>query len=408
LLPARIGFWEYPREFGLLLPLAVVGTGLVMVHLRGGSAEPRDLEPRFRPAPIILIPWFVVPWTLAVLYDPNWPLEDALRPQRLWLLSSQPAAILAAIGLLAIVRAVVVRRWRRPALAVTLILLTVLAMTVPTVLETYDLLAGTWTEPRYAALRLDDDRVPDFASVIGAGGPPTTVLTYEDWSSLAWYETGASVVAVNPPGYAKLAFDPAMFTGRSQATRRLDVGRAFSGDPGVLAAIADEYDADRILLARRGDRWGIVSQVAATAAIDPGRVRGTASVVEGNGWDAVTLAPGTRLEVQPAAVTGPETVDIRVGADLFGRAVPARAMRLVAVSGSAERDLATLVAPPTGIDDWQVVRAEIELRPNERLAVTAVDDVTIQAVSGFVVASLPPGWRVAGTTPDTVLLERVP
>ena len=41
----------------------------------------------------------MVPWILAVLYQPTWPLEDALRPQRLWLIASQPGLILAAIGL---------------------------------------------------------------------------------------------------------------------------------------------------------------------------------------------------------------------------------------------------------------------------------------------------------------------
>jgi len=53
---------------------------------------------------------------MAVFYDPGWPLEDALRPQRLWLLSSQPGAILAAIGLVALVRYVVGLRRHRPRL----------------------------------------------------------------------------------------------------------------------------------------------------------------------------------------------------------------------------------------------------------------------------------------------------
>jgi hypothetical protein len=48
---------------------------------------------------LLLIAWWVVPWVLAVLYQPSWPLEDALRPQRLWLIASQPGLILGAIGL---------------------------------------------------------------------------------------------------------------------------------------------------------------------------------------------------------------------------------------------------------------------------------------------------------------------
>ena len=408
LLPARIGFWEYPREFGLLLPLALVGAGLVLVHLRGGPTDPGDVRPASRPAPIVLIPWFAVPWLLAVLYDPSWPLEDALRPQRLWLLSSQPGAILAAIGLLALARAVVVQRWRRPGLAVPAVLLIVAAVTVPTTFATTRLLAGTWTEPLYAALRPDADGIPDLADLIGTGGPRRTVLAYEDWSSLVWYETGASVVAVVPPGYAKLAFDPSIFTGRSQATRRADVALAFGGDPAALVSVADRYLADDILLARRGDRWGIVSQMAATIASDPDRVRGSPRLVEGNGWDAVTLAPGTRLVVQPAGLAGPEGLEIRVGADLFGQAVPSRSFKLLGLSGAAARDLGSISAPPTAIDDWQVVHAEVDLRPGEAIGLEAVDELTVQSVLGFVAAAPPAGWRASVATPDAVLLERSP
>ena len=111
--------------------------------------------------------------------------------------------------------------------------------------------------------------MPDFAALLDTHPPRPTVLTYEDWSSLAWYETGVGTVAVVPPGYAKLAFDPAVFTGHSQAERRSDLANAFRGDPADLVATADRYGADRIVLARRGPTVGLVSQPAA----DGGRRR---------------------------------------------------------------------------------------------------------------------------------------
>jgi hypothetical protein len=45
------------------------------------------------------VAWAALPFVLGLAYSPNWPLEDALRPQRLFLLGSQPMAILAAMGL---------------------------------------------------------------------------------------------------------------------------------------------------------------------------------------------------------------------------------------------------------------------------------------------------------------------
>src|SRR5207249_3149348 len=138
---------------------------------------------------LVLVPWFVLPWILAILYDPGWPLEDALRPQRLWLLSGQPATILAAIGLFALAKQVVATRWRRPRWVIPAVVAIVMVMTVPTTFFTVRLLSQTWLDPRYAALDLDRDRVPDMTAVLGDRGPRTTVLTYEDWSSLVWYET---------------------------------------------------------------------------------------------------------------------------------------------------------------------------------------------------------------------------
>ncbi len=409
LVPARIGLWDYPREFGLFLPLAVVGAGLVLVHLRYRDPAVSDIRPPRPEAPLVLIPWFVVPWAMAVFYDPGWPLEDALRPQRLWLLSSQPGAILAAIGLVALAQRVVGLRWRRPRLVQPAIVAAFLLLSVPTVVFTLRLMSQTWLQPQYAHLLLDRDHVPNMANLLGDSGPRSTVLTYEDWSSLVWYETGSWVVAVKPPGYAKLAFDPKIFTGKSQETRRSDIARAFRGDPSDLVSVADTYGADRILLARRGDTWGVIHQVAAIAAMQPGGMSGPATVVDGNGWDAVALEPGGRVVIAPAAAAAdrPISLELRFLGAEANRAVPDRRVRLIAVGAGAERDVGDLVVPATVVDEWQVVHATISLQPGERLAIEAVDRVTVQSVMGFVATGPPNGWQTVRETPDAVVLERI-
>ncbi len=274
LLPVRIGFWDYPIQFGLILPLAVIGAGVALLFLRQPDGpRPHGAPGRWSPHPaeggLLLIAWWVVPWVLAVLYQPSWPLEDALRPQRLWMIASQPGLILAAMGLMALVEAIVAAPRSRIRRAAPLAVALVLVASVPVTVATTRLLASTWTEPIYAHLRLGPDRVPDFAALLPSHAPRPTVLTYEDWSSLAWYETGVGVVAVVPPGYAKLAFDPAAFTGHGQADRRSDLAAAFRGDPAVLVSTADRYGADRIVLARRGTTTRLLSQPAAA-----GRCRG--------------------------------------------------------------------------------------------------------------------------------------
>lgn len=407
LVPARLALWDYPREFGLFLPLALVGAGLILVHLRDRDPAVSGIRPRCPEAPLVLVPWFVVPWAMAVLYDPGWPLEDALRPQRLWLLSSQPGAILAAIGLVALARYVVGLRWHRPRLVRPAIVAVFLLASVPTVVLTLRLLSQQWLQPQYAHLLLDRDHVPDMASVLGDRGPRSTVLTYEDWSSLAWYETGSWVVAVKPPGYAKLAFDPKIFTGRSQETRRTDIARAFRGDLTQLVSVADTYGAERILLARRGDRWGVIHQAAAIAAKESGGTSGAATIVDGNGWDGVAIEPSGRVFFAPAVVDRPIALEVRFLGAQANRAVPDRRVRLIAVGSAGERDIADLVVPATLLDEWQVVKTEVDLRPGERLAIEAVDPVMVQSILGFVATGLPNGWQIVRTTPDAVVLGRI-
>jgi hypothetical protein len=276
----------------------------------------------------------------------------------------------------------------------------VLVATVPVTAATTRLLASTWTEPTYAHLRLGPDRVPDFATLLDVSPPRPTILTYEDWSSLAWYETGVGAIAVVPPGYAKLAFDPAPFTGHGQDERRIDLAAALRGDRDVLAATADRYGADRIVLARRGATTGLIRQPAALAAA-AGLATGATHAIDGNGWDAVALDPGASLAI-PVAATGKIDLEIRLLTPAAASgATPAR-FRVRAGETAVD-----LTATPKPDADFTVVKTSIDVPTGGSLVLEAVDPITIQSVTGFVADPGPPaGWSVATTTDDAVVWRR--
>jgi hypothetical protein len=408
--PALIGFWGYARQFGLILPAALVGAGVGLLFLRRSDGPrpdrviPGPWLPRPAEAGLVLAVWAIVPFVLAILYRPDWPLEDALRPQRLWLIASQPMAILAAIGLAAAAEhRFGPLRWPGP--VPVSVGLAVVLMAIPTTVATASLVGATWTTPAYAHLDLSRDRVPDFGALLGRTGPRRTLLTYEDWSSVAWYETGLWVVGHKPAGYAKLAYDPLRFTGHGQDERREAVARAFAGDAAAFATVADRYRARLAVLARQDERLGWLDQVATVAARMPGGLVGSATIVEGNGWDAIALEPGSRLRLQPGTV-GPVRLDIRVFGSRSGGPAAVGRMRLLAEGAGTERPLATLASPST-IEPWVVVSADVVIRPDDRIVIEAVEAVTIQSVRGYLDAPVPGGWRMRTETPDAAVLERV-
>ena len=52
LLPVRIGFWDYPIQFGLILPLAVIGAGVALLFLRQPDGpRPNGAPGRWSPRP---------------------------------------------------------------------------------------------------------------------------------------------------------------------------------------------------------------------------------------------------------------------------------------------------------------------------------------------------------------------
>jgi hypothetical protein len=310
--PAQFGFWSYPRQFGLLLPFGLLGAGAALLFLRRPDGprplgEPGPWGPSLPEAGVLLVTWWALPFALGVLYDPAWPLEDALRPQRLWLIASQPLAILAAIGIATASEHVLLRR--RPRWVVPAVVVVALVASVPATYATASLVARSWTRDVYAMLDREADRVPHFDQLLGRTGPRETVLAPEDWSALAWFETGLPVVALVPPGYAKLAFDPAVFTGASQAERRAALVAAWSGDIGALAAVADRFDARQIVIPRDGDRVVPRGPARPPAGVDPPRRQAARSSGQRLGRGGAQAAGASSF---PAGAAGPLEVAVRV------------------------------------------------------------------------------------------------
>jgi hypothetical protein len=232
---------------------------------------------------------------------------------------------------------------------------------------------------------------------------------------LAWYQTGATVVGLLPAGFAKLAYDPAVFTGHGQSERRTDLLRAFDGDPADLAAVAASYGASSIVLAEQDGRLALFDAAAVPVAARPGALTGGAETVPGNGWDALAMLASTALEL-PLRATGPVHLEIRLAGAQAGVAAPLRRFQLVAVAASGASRRIDVDVPATRIDLWQVVTADIDLDPGDHLVLQAIDPLTVQSIRGFMpiggaIASgsqLVPGWEVSITTPEAVTLARIP
>lgn len=411
LVPVRLGFWDLPRQFGFILPAGLIGGGVALLFMKEsrGPRPPDETANRWRPstpeAPTLLVGWALVPFVLAFAYSPAWPLEDALRPQRLFLLASQPIAILAAIGFVTVAEDLRAR-WRRPRAVAAGVAAAVLVSTVPTATVTAYRAATAFATPAYAHLELAEDRVPDFRTIVPAGPGRSRLLTYEDWSALAWYETAAQVVALKPPGYSKLAFDPEIFTGVSQPDRRRALALAFAGDPAALASVADRFEAELIVLAKSEGLWGTIDQTAAVVPLlDPTAVRGRWSVLDGNGWDAIRLESDASVTF-PTLDGGFVDVSMRVqSARDRGRS----SMRLAAVGldGTSRTLFEGPVERAGRLEGWPVIEWFGYVAPDERLRVEAGAALYVQSLRGYVEAPpVPAGWILRTDTPDYVVLER--
>jgi hypothetical protein len=312
-------------------------------------------------------------------------------------------AMLAAIGLTAAAEQVVGGWWRRPRLVAAALAAALVVASAPATLATLRVLSFTWNDPEYAHLDERRDRLPAFGDLLPSAPASDVVLTYEDWSSLVWYETGVSVIAVKPPGYAKLAFDPTVFTGRSQADRRGDLADALRGDPAALAGVASRYDANWIVLARRGDEWGLIHRVGAVVATKPAATAGTTRSVDGNGWDGVELGPDGRLSLDLDGPGEPVDLVLRFLGEELNRPVGERRFRLLA----GDEVLAELVVPPSGLAEWQEIETTLVVPRGQPLILEAVDRLTFQSATGFEPGRAPDGWQVVEQTPEAVVLQPV-
>ena len=122
----------------------------------------------------------------------------------------------------------------------------------------------------------DPDRVPGDSPPARRHGhashDPDATRTGRRWSGT---RPAPRSVAVLPPGYAKLAFDPACSPRHGQADRRRRPGERV---PGVTLRHSRASPIDtapgRIVLARRGAAVGLVSRLAALAAAGSGATAG--------------------------------------------------------------------------------------------------------------------------------------
>ncbi|HEX5015809.1 MAG TPA: hypothetical protein VFV72_16815 [Candidatus Limnocylindrales bacterium] len=409
LVPLRVGFWDLPRQFGLLLPFAAVGAGVVLLFLRGRGPQPIGQEetlwhPSAPESPLLLVVWAAVPFSLAFLYNPTWPLEDALRPQRLFLLASQPLVILAAMGVVTVAEDLRPKLRRPRALAAAVAIVLIVA-TVPVTLANGYRAATAFEAPMYAHLDLTEDRVPDFRTIAPPGGR-FGLLTYEDWSALAWYETGAWVVGMDPPGYSKLAFDPEIFTGVSQADRRAALLDAFDGRLASIVGAADRFGASMIVLAKLNGWWGTIDQSASMIpSVDPGAVRGEWSVFPGNGWDALELEFNSSLTL-PEIPAGDVHLAMRMQS---ARERGKSRVRVVAVGpDGTERTLLDQPVDRAGrLENWPVIEWSGTLLPGERVRIDALASLFVQSIRGYVPApAIPDGWTVQSDGQDNVVLVR--
>jgi len=171
------------------------------------------------------------------------------------------------------------------------------------------------------------------------------------------------------------------------------------------------------VLARRDALLGRFDAMAVSAAAVPDALKGTgrAEAVTGNGWDALSMEANAVLEL-PFRGAGPIHLEIRVAGAQAGLAAPARRflVRVAPASGPSGRPI-EIEVPATRSDPWQLVTADVDVGPGDRLVLQAGDPLTVQSIRGFATAegalalgSVPiPGWRVSVATPDAVVLEPV-
>ena len=104
----------------------------------------------------------------------------------------------------------------------------------------------------------------------------------------------------------------------------------------------------------------------------------------------------------PLQASGPIDLELRFEGEKNNLPVPARRFELM-----AGREVLSLVVPPSGIEEWQVVRASVTLQPGDQLAIEAQDALALQSIRGFVSLAAPPaGWVLRSETTDAAVWAR--
>ena len=232
----------------------------------------------------------------------------------------------------------------------------------------------------------------------------------EDWSALAWFETGLPVVAIVPPGYAKLAFDPARFT------HRLAAGSAGGAGGGLVGRHrrtrrgrrpvrrgADRHPSRRGSLGAPGSRCGGRRIGGSDRRPSAGRSS------RATGGTRSPWTGGERL-VLPVGAAGPVDVGVRVARPGGDEAADASTRARPAGDGLAEgrerrhhrhRARDRRLGARERLGDAAARANASRSRP--------ISPAVVQSVTGWIPRpDAPPGWRVASETDEAIVLERAP
>jgi hypothetical protein len=189
-VPVKLNPLEFPLEFGVFLPLGLLGVGLTARRLIAG----RDA------AALLLLVWWAAPVLLAIFRPTDFPGGDTFFPRRLWQFASQPLALMAGLGLVAgLIRPL---RLRGAPLALLLVPV-LLAASVPNSWGTWLRIGEFWNTSSFADA--DWDLAGNFrygawlADQARHHGPQTVLVATPD-ATLVWYYAGQrSFRSIRPP-----------------------------------------------------------------------------------------------------------------------------------------------------------------------------------------------------------------
>ena len=244
---------EFPLEFGVFLPLGIIGVALTVKRF----ARERS------PAALLLLLWWTLPVLLAIFRPNDFPGGDTFFPRRLWQFASQPLAVMAGCAL---VIAVIRPLWRWRPLALATLLVVGLLAGVPASWGTWQRIGEFWFAPTFADREWDldgDFRYGTWLEQQARAEGIRTVMVPTPDATMVWYLAGQKVVYLYPTAAIKLAFDVRRMTGFGTDEREADLIRAYSGEPEQLTELARKYRVGYVVLRRDGDRVGAVDLPAA-------------------------------------------------------------------------------------------------------------------------------------------------